>query len=124
MFSVREHTAINLKMMFSDATTGDDIIHIVDETPISYYGTYIVPKSSPFIVSYNTVIQIAREAGLIDFALQSALYRLSLSRMNRQATSKRQVIKMKHAAHLFGFWFACIIIATIVFVYELLTFYC
>lgn len=43
----------------------ENIIHICEECPRSYYFTYIVPKGSPYLHVFNIVITLLREAGLV-----------------------------------------------------------
>jgi hypothetical protein len=126
-FLAREYFGMSAKIRFYDRETGEDTIHIVDETPISFYGTYIVPKSSPFISIFNKVIHIAHEAGLIRHAIKSSFYTQELQKIDRIKKrfiqhKKLQVIKIYHLRDVSLFWIICVILCLIVFVIEII--YC
>jgi hypothetical protein len=108
---------------FYDNKTGEDTIHLVEEIPITFLGTYIVPKSSPFISKFNKVIHISREAGIIQHAIESSLYRQSLKKIERYRkglikSKKLQVIRFEHVSDLMVFWGVCVVLCFIVFSLE------
>lgn len=125
-FSARESFGILTRIKYYDNETGEDTIHIVEESPIMFYATYVVPKSSPFISAYNIVIHFAREAGLIDHLIKAAFYRSELKRMDRYRkglikSKKRQVIRTQQLTDIFYFFLLCIILCSVVFILEIFT---
>ncbi|CRL07721.1 CLUMA_CG020675, isoform A [Clunio marinus] len=60
-----------LKIEINNAT-GEDFCHIVKESPISFFLTYIVPKTSLFIRRLNRAIAEAKEFGFIEKAKNKA----------------------------------------------------
>lgn len=123
IFIGREIFGVLSKVKYYDNETGEDTIHLVDESPIMFYATYIVPKSSPFISSYNTVIRWAIEAGLIDQIKKASLHKQELKRLERyrkglMKDKKRQVIRLQHSTDLFLFWIICIILCCCAFLVE------
>lgn len=122
----RENFGILTRIRYYDNATGEDTIHIVDESPIMFYATYVVPKSSPFTSAYNIVIHFAREAGLIDHLIKAAFYRSELKRMDRYRkglikSKKRQVIRTQQLTDIFYFFLICVILCSVVFMLELIS---
>jgi hypothetical protein len=96
---------------------------LVEEIPITFLATYIVPKSSPFISKFNKVIHISREAGIIKHAIESSLYRQSLRKIERYRkglikNKKLQVIRFEHISDLMVFWGVCVVLCFVVFSLE------
>lgn len=121
----REYFGISAKIKYYDTETGEDTIHLVDEVPITFYGTYIVPKSSPFISKLNRVIHISREAGIIQHAIKSSIFQQSLLKIDRYRkglikSKKLQVIKIQHVTDLLMLWTVCIGFCFLAFLLELL----
>lgn len=102
---------------------GESIYHIVNESPISYFLTYIVPKSSPFIVTLNQAILQAREFGFLNFVNMKIKNYLDLNRVKRymKKSMKAQpssAITMGNIRNVFIFYLACITICCLVFLAE------
>ncbi|CRL07718.1 CLUMA_CG020672, isoform A [Clunio marinus] len=67
-FLMREEFVKELLNVEINNATGEDFCHIVKESPISFFLTYIVPKTSPFIRRLNRAIAEAKEFGFIEIA--------------------------------------------------------
>lgn len=120
----REYFGRSASIKFYDNETGEDTIHLIPEIPIAFMGTYIVPKSSPFISKFNKVIHISKEAGIIDHAIKSSFYRQNLKKIERYRkglikSRKLQVICMEHITDLMCFWAICVLFCIFVFICEL-----
>lgn len=129
LFLAREHFGRLVRIKFYDNQTGEDTIHLVEETPISFYTTFIVPKSSPFISAYNAVISQAHESGLINYLIKAAFYQAELKRIQRYRkglikNKKIQVIRAQQLTDLLYFFLICIIFCFIVFTLEILNYKC
>ncbi|CAO1425338.1 unnamed protein product, partial [Diamesa tonsa] len=114
----RESFLIAARAKHYDHETGKDVIHMVDETPITFYSSFMVPKTSPFITVFNSAIYLIREAGFIEHSLKTNLYRIELQRLERYKkglviNSKTKIIRLQHFSHLFYFWFICISICCV-----------
>ncbi|CAO1426657.1 unnamed protein product [Diamesa serratosioi] len=123
----REFYLFAARAKYYDHITGKDVIHIVDETPITFYSSFIVPKTSPFITVFNSVIYLIREAGFIEHSLKTNIYRIELQRIERYKKglinhSTTHIISLQHISNLFIFWFICISCCLIVFIGELIMF--
>lgn len=55
------------KTIYLSNSTGETLINYVPQCVYAYYMSVMVPKSSPFIRHFNTIIQLIMEAGLIQF---------------------------------------------------------
>lgn len=99
----------------------------MEETPITFYSTFIVPKKSPFIKIFNTAIHLIRESGILKKALENAVYEAELLRIERFKKGlikdkKLQIITLQHFKHMFMFWVACLVVCTIVLFGEIIVF--
>lgn len=124
-FSVRDQYCTDIMNEHYDQTNGDDIFHIVNESPISFYLTYIVPKSSPFISTLNSALREAREMGFNSLATLKMNAHLELKRMKRYqkgflSKKETQVITLAHFRNVFGFYAFCVFVCCVSFVIELL----
>ncbi|CAO1436671.1 unnamed protein product [Diamesa hyperborea] len=111
----RHYFLIQARAKYYDHETGEDTLHIVEETPITFYSTFIVPKKSPFIKIFNTAIHLIRESGILEKALENALYEAELLRIERFKKGlikdrKLQIITLQHFKHMFMFWVACLVV--------------
>lgn len=108
-----------------DNATGDDILHVVNEPPISFFITYIVPKSSPFIHTLNFAISQAKEFGFVKLALAQFKDFLEVKRMKRMMNISKTFegpssITMANIKDVFIFYIVCISACFIVFLIEVL----
>ena len=97
----------------------------MEETPITFYSTFIVPKKSPFITVFNSAIHLIRESGFLEHSIEIALYDAELLRIERWKKGlikdqKLQIIKIQHIKYVFMFWAACLIVCTIVLFGEII----
>ena len=124
LFTVRDIFAIENSLNFYDKMTGDDLIHIVKESPISFYATYNVPKSSPFIQKLNLAIVYAREFGIIECANSKMLHLLEMKRFERfkkimKARKEEQPISVDHLKNVLKFFLICCCICCCTFLTEI-----
>ena len=99
----------------------------MEEAPITFYSTFIVPKKSPFIKVFNAALHLIRESGLLEHALEDALYEAELLRIERFKKGlikdqKLQIITLQHIKHMFMFWVVCLVVCTIVLFGEIIVF--
>lgn len=122
---MRSQYAVDLVNVDFNNATGESLYHIVNESPISFFTTYIVPKSSPFIVTLNRAILSAREFGFLSFVNMKIRSHLDISRMKRYMKKSltfksTSAITMGHMRHIFTFYLVCISICCFVFILEIL----
>lgn len=99
----------------------------MEESPITFYSTFIVPKKSPFITVFNSAIHLIRESGFLEHSIKFALYEAEMLRIERWKKGlikdqKLQIITVQHIKHVFIFWAACLLVCTIVLFGELIVF--
>lgn len=120
--SVRGETAIELTSNLYDSNTGDDLYHIVRESPVSYILTYIVPKSSPFISEFKRAIIDASEFGfvrLVTLKTNADIERKQAMRLIRKHGREAQVISLGHLENIFNFYKICIAVCCFTFIAEI-----
>lgn len=108
-----------------DETTGDDIIHVIKESPISFLTSYIVPKTSPFIFKLNKALIYAREFGILERSNKKIEAFLQLQRVSRfkRITANRlkePKIEIHHMKNVFLFYLTCILVCFLVFSIEMI----
>lgn len=121
-FAVREEYALEAIDSAYDHETGDDLLHIVNESPILFFLTYIVPRSSPFITILNQAILNAHEHGfsdLVENKLDAIYYLIRMKRYKEgMKASKAQVITLGHMRHLLYFYATCVAFCCTTFFIE------
>lgn len=121
---MRDIFAIEKSLNFYDKSTGDDLIHIIQESPISFFASYNVPKSSPFIAKLNLAIIYAREFGIVVRANSNMLHLLEMKRFERfkkimKARKEEQPITVDHLRNVVKFFFFCVAICCCTFLTEI-----
>lgn len=107
-----------------DKQTGEDSFHLINESPVSFYLTYVVPKSSPFISVFNCAILEARDYGFSRLATKKTKTYEELSKMRRYKrlmdSSGPKTLTLTHVRDIFIFYGICILICCITFLIEIL----
>lgn len=121
---MRGEHAIDINSYSYNNDTGEDLYKIVNESPISFHVTYIVPKSSPFISTFNRAIRESREFGfrtLATMKINADIERNMRKRWRRNFKRFRrvQVITLGNTRDVFAFYCVCIAICCIIFVVEI-----
>lgn len=109
---------------FYDEKTGDDLIHVVKETPISFLTSYNVPKTSPFISTLNNLLIAVKEFGFFEKTNLNILNYLNLKRIQRFKKALKirydnRRITLVHLGNVFKFFLSLIFISFITFLMEL-----
>lgn len=121
---MREEYALEAIDAEYDHETGDDLLHIVNESPVLFFLTYIVPKSSPFITILNQAIMNAHENGfsqLVEIKLDAIYYLIRMKRYKEgMKASKAQVITLAHMRHLLYFYTTCVAFSCTTFFIEII----
>lgn len=126
MFAVRDQYALDLMHESFNNSTGEDLLHIVKESPISFYLTFIARKSSPLLRTFNQAILAAKEFGFGRYITKQIHASNELKRIKRmkvvnlKRVSCHQAITMGHIRNILLFYAFCIIISCLVFAMELL----
>lgn len=105
-----------------DNVTGEDIYWIVRESPISFFLTYIVPKSSPFIRPLNRAISDWKEYGFgkyVQLQISAEIEHQQAKRLIRKQSRETQAISLCHLTNVFTFYIFCVIICCTTFLLEL-----
>ncbi|KAK9887161.1 hypothetical protein WA026_020612 [Henosepilachna vigintioctopunctata] len=101
---------------------GRPLLHVVEECPISYFITYIVPLGSPYIKRINELIMEFSEAGLIEYWYSSMVENLIKGKTiheHRVHFEKRRPFSMKDVEFSFFILYAGLTLSIIVFSLEL-----
>lgn len=122
---VRHYFGFEARAKYYDLKTGEDTLHIVDESPITFYSTFIVPKKSPFITVFNSAIHLMRESGFLEHSIEIAVYEAELLRIERWKKGlikdqKIHIITIQHIQHMFIFWASCLVVCGIVLFGEMI----
>jgi hypothetical protein len=122
--SVRETFTMEAAGNFYDKHTGEDVIHIVKESPISFHISYVVPKTSPFISVLNKALINAREIGFFVRADRNIESYLKLKRINRFKNirmfhERHQKISIFHLNEVFKFFLGCVLVCFVAFLAEI-----
>lgn len=121
---MREEFASEIIDSVYDHETGADLLHIVKESPIFFFLTYIVPKSSPFITILNQAIMNAHEHGfsdLVENKLDAIYYLIRMKRYKEGVkASKAQVITLAHMRHLLYFYGLLVFVCCATFFLEII----
>lgn len=121
---VRSEHALDINSYSYNNETGVDLYTVVNESPITFYLTYIVPKSSPFISTFNRAIRESGEFGFRSFVtmkINADIERNKRKRWRRnfQRFRRVQVITLSNTRDVFAFYCVCIAICCITFVIEI-----
>lgn len=121
---MREEYALECIESAYDHETGADLLHIVNESPILFFLTYIVPKSSPFITILNQAIMNAHEHGFsaqVGNKLDVIYYLIRMKRYKEGVkASKAQVITLGHMRHLLYFYGLLVFVCCTIFFLEII----
>jgi hypothetical protein len=122
---VREIFALEAISSYYNKFTGEDLIHVVNESPISFYISFIVPRSSPFLQQLNIAITRSREFGFIEHANLKVSTLVEMRRIDRYKKviityEKNQKIAIEHLVDVFKFFLLCIVICVSTFFAEIL----
>lgn len=123
-FTVREGFTMEAAAKFFDPNTGEDTIHVIKESPISFIFSYVVPKTSPFIAQLNRALNYAREFGIYERTRKKMDDYLQLVRIRRfkvlsSHAPENQKIKLHHLEHVFFFYLICLSICCFTFLIEI-----
>lgn len=119
---MREQFSLEMMNSVYDNETGEDIFHIVKESPISFYLTYIVPKSSPFISTLNRAVFESREFGFKTLALKKYNNFLQISKIKRYknlVSKKTTKINIGNMMNIFIFYAICCALSCTMFLAEI-----
>lgn len=121
---MREQFSLEMMNEVFDNETGEDLFHVVDESPVSYYLTYIVPKSSPFIRVLNMAVFEAREFGFKTLAWKKYKNFLERSKVKRYRNlflkkNSGEAITIGNMMNIFIFYGICCGVCCAIFVVEI-----
>jgi hypothetical protein len=122
--TVRDFFAIEASLEAYDESTGEDLIHILKEAPISFFISYNVPKTSPFIQKLNLAIIYAIEFGIVKNAHVEMMDLLKMKRIARynkimKVKKEDQKITVDHLRNVFTFYFYCVVACCCTFLTEI-----
>lgn len=120
---MREQYSLEIMNRIYDNETGNDIFQTVKESPISFYLTYIVPKSSPFISTLNIAMLEAREYGFKTLALKKYNMFLEISKIKRYKRflkrTSAEAITIGNIRNIFIFYAVCCALCCAIFLAEI-----
>lgn len=127
-FKVRDEYGKSILNSFYNGTMGTEIFHIIPEVALTYHNAYLVPKSSPFIPTFNAANMDAREFGFKIKANRDYLnfvYKENIKSMENHQNivddhRKVVVIKLRNLKNVFILFAICLTICCIVFIAEVL----
>jgi hypothetical protein len=122
--TVRDFFAMEASLDTYDESTGEDSLHIVKEAPISFFTSYNVPKTSPFIQKLNLAIIYAIEFGIVKSANVEMMNLLEMKRIARynkimKVKKEDQKITVDHLRNVFTFYFYCVVACCCTFLTEI-----
>ena len=92
-FSISPRTfALEIKSNFYNKSTVEELVRVVKESPISFFISYIVHRSSPFLQQLNIAVIRAREFGMIEHANLKVSTLMKMRRIDRY---KKAIITYK-----------------------------
>lgn len=110
-----------------DGEWGYSKYHMIPEKVSTYYLAYPVPKSSPFIDTFNTINIDAAEFGFKEKSVRDYINFLELYRMKMinhvKTYPEHRQITLKNLANIFTFYLCCTVLCVIVFLSEIIISY-
>ena len=109
-----------------DNITGDPLLHVIPESPIAFYTSFLVPKTSPFIDRFNQIIQFIKQSGFNKYSEDQAKFNAKMYYIKRakshQYTASNTATKISifHLSSLFTVWAYSISVSFIVFLIEII----
>lgn len=123
---MRETFTMEAAAKFYDPKTGEDIIHVIKESPISFLTSYVVPKTSPFVSKLNKLIIYSRECGIFERTSQNLKNYLQMRRVKRfidfssSGRVEEKKITLVHMKNVFLYYLVCVSVCCVAFLYEVL----
>jgi hypothetical protein len=118
-------SAIMVRAGNHDSQTNEDTVHIVPESPISFFTAYTVRRDSPFLAVYNELILRALETGFEIYGERALELNNYLGHLRRYKLAKPplevQKITLQNVRLLFQLWLAAMVAASVIFAVELVT---
>lgn len=110
--------------LFFDERTGKDIFHLVKEKLFKFHRSFMIPKNSPYTERFTQILNRLIESGFVDFEKFDVTKMIYLKYINRIKLGfclepGVVVIKMEHLDQLISFWIGFLLIATFVFILEI-----
>lgn len=122
-FLTRSGFAFYLRALHYDPRTGDEVFHIVPESPVSFYLSSSVPKTSPYIDIFNENLLRISEAGLIQKALideNIEIYLIYIKRTRkRHVSGELKPIRLENLKNVFKLYCLMISLTVIAFILEI-----
>lgn len=117
-----EYVSRSVVEQYYDKKDGRDLLHQMKETVSMMYSAQVIPKSSPLGESFENVQSIFFQAGFLKYWQEKEDYQLMIKKMHRDVKSESGHKKLKFAnlQTTFYVWGLMLVMATIVFLIELL----
>lgn len=118
-----------LNMLLPDGTSGEEIYHIIPEPALQYFIGFTVPKSSPFIQTFNSIIRDFYEFGFrqksqMEYQNQVDVEKLNSVKLEKIAKDPNKVVmSLAHLQNVFILYILCTIACVIIFILEVWKFY-
>lgn len=113
------------KTIYLSNSTGESLINYVPQCVYAYYMSVMVPKTSPFIRHFNLIIQLIKEAGLIQYQYSNGMAesKLAYTRQVKEGIffeKTDRLLSMKELFTLFKYYTIWLGITIIVLIIEIL----
>jgi hypothetical protein len=122
---MKKVSAIGMRAGYFDPQTNENIVHVVPESPTSFFTAFTVRRDSPFLTVYNELILQALENGFKIYGERALELNNYLGHLRRYKQTKppleMQKITLQNVKLLFQLWMAAMLAASVVFAIELIT---
>lgn len=121
---VPNHFIFGYQINYISNDTGKSLIIPVPECVYAYHMSIMIQKSSPFIETFNFILQRSVESGIISHQYKLSMWELSMAYIQRSKAGhipERQVhlLGMKELQSMFMYYVVAMIGSIVVFVGEL-----
>lgn len=123
-----EKVAREITYTIYDSKSGDDLIYVVPESPGHFFKSLLVPKQSPYRVTWNLILGRCLEGGILNYELMRTELLIRLKYITRAKLNLQtgdtifRPISPDQMRSLFMVWVFMLIVSMIVFAIEVLTY--
>lgn len=108
-------------------TTHTSGVYVIPEPIYEFYKSMVVPKTSPFIQTFNAIISRCVESGVVERQnrqVQGIVELLTIRRLKELGKGKERLFDMEVLWFLFVFYLIMMLLSTVVFVLEIVHYRC
>lgn len=102
-------------------------VYVISEPIYEFYKSMVVPKTSPFIQTFNDIISWCVESGVVEQQnrqLQGIVNLLNIRRTMELGKDKERLFDMEVLWFLFAFYLIMMVLSMVVFLLEIVYYHC